>query len=201
MALIQFGVWFVGGGGDGRSVTVTQEDYDTCGDPKDPPSGCSRSAAILRNPHTCLRRRAKFEGVSVWGLSVRQQRSTELRDGITTRRRGVPKGILRWERWLEAHKGTMAEEGMMALEGMIALMGTMARGGAMALGGIIAPGGTMAPGSSVTLSSRAWPEEATPKRPDEGAVYRQRPFERECREESMDLPSPDGWYLRDTMEE
>ena len=152
-------------------------------------SGCSRPAAILLYPHTCLRRRAKIEGVSVWGLSVLQQRSTELRDGTTAPCRGVPKGILGWERWLESHKGTMAEEG------------TMARGGAMALGGIIALGGTMAPGSSVTLNSRVRPEEATPKRPDEGAVYRQRPFERVCRKKSMDLPSPDGWYLRDTMEE
>ena len=69
----------------------------------------------------------------------------------------------------------------------------------MALGGIIAPGGAMAPGSSVTLSSRAWPEEATPKRPDEGAVYRQRPFERECRKKSMDLPSLGRGYPRDTV--
>ena len=31
-------------------------------------SGCSRPAAILLYPHTCLRRLAKFEGVSVWRL-------------------------------------------------------------------------------------------------------------------------------------
>ena len=88
-------------------------------------SGCSTSAAILLYPHTCLRRRAKFEGVSVWGRSVRQQRSTDL--GGTGHRlvcRGAPKGKLRWERWLESHKGTMdrrrarwPEEARMALVG------------------------------------------------------------------------------------
>ena len=58
-------------------------------------SGCFASAAILGDPHACLRRLTEVEGVSVWGLSVRQQRSTELGNGVTTRCRGVPKGILR----------------------------------------------------------------------------------------------------------
>ena len=88
-------------GGDGRSVTVTQEDYDTCGDPR-------RSAAILRNPHTCLRRRAKFEGVSVWGLSVRQQRSTELRDGITDSMLRCAEGMTRMVTAVGSCKGTTA---------------------------------------------------------------------------------------------
>ncbi len=44
-------------------------------------SGCFASAAILGDPHACLRRLTEVEGVSAWGLSVRRQRSTAPGDG------------------------------------------------------------------------------------------------------------------------
>ena len=76
--------------------------------PRVRPSGCSTSAAILLYPHTCLRRRAKFEGVSVWGLSVRQQRSTTLEDGNTDPMPRSAEGMTRIVTAVGSCKGTTA---------------------------------------------------------------------------------------------